>query len=350
MGENTFKCFMDCKVQPEIFPDFYWEMVKIWCDIKNITESIDNPMDIRRQCLWFNENISINNEQLNWKIWREKGINIIHDILNNKGEFLSALEIEQKYNYKCDVMTYNRLKNTIPQEWRRLVKTMKITEEAINFKEEIYVKIGKVNKNINIVKNNEIYWILVNDIRAESIMIDKLQRELNIEEEKCKLVFTMSRVVRNTKIQAFQFKLLYNLIPTNQYLKRITRSDTDICPWCTKTDDIAHYFVRCTALIPFWNSFTNWCQGMLEEEINFTVEDIIVGILTNNEKYDTINACILMAKWHIYKCKLDHSDAFFYKYLCELKYHINIEKSIALKNNKLVEYVSKWQIVENQLT
>jgi exonuclease III len=350
MGENTFKCFMDCKTQPKNFPDFYWEMMKIWCDIKNITESIDNPMDIRRQCLWFNENISINKEQLNWKVWREKGINIIHDILNNKGDFLSVQEIEQKYNYKCDVMTYNRLKNTIPQEWRRLLKTMKITEEAINFKEEIYVKIGKINKNINIVKNKEIYWILVNDIRVESIIMDKLQRELNIEEEKCNLVFTMSRVIRNTKIQAFQFKLLYNLIPTNQYLKRITRSDTDICHWCNKTDDIAHYFILCTALVPFWNSFTNWCQDMMEEEINFTVVDIIVGILTNTEKYDTINACILMAKWHIYKCKLDHSDACFYKYLCELKYNINIEKSIALKNNKLTEYVSKWQIVENQLT
>ena len=89
---------------------------------------------------------------------------------------------------------------------------------------------------------------------------------------------------------------------------------------------------------------------MINEEINFTVENIIVGILINNTKYDTINACILLAKWHIYKNKLNLSDTFLYKYLCELKYYINIEKTIAVKNNKLTEYPKKWKIVEDQLT
>jgi hypothetical protein len=89
---------------------------------------------------------------------------------------------------------------------------------------------------------------------------------------------------------------------------------------------------------------------MLNEDINFTVEDILVGILVNNEKYDTLNACILIAKWHIYKSKLNQTDAFFYKYLCELKYYVNTEKAIDLKNNKLHEYTLKWQKVEDQLT
>jgi hypothetical protein len=350
LGANTFKCSMSCTTKPAEMPDFYWEMIKIWCDIKNLTESIDTPIDIRRQCIWHNENITINKEQIFWKKWSESGINLIHDIVNKKGEFLSPLEIENKYDYKCDIMTYNKLKDAIPREWRKMVKTMQVPEEAINFKEDIHVKIGKLTKNINTIKNNQIYWILVNDIRIESIIMQKLQRELHIEEDKCKIVFTMPRVVLNTKIRAFQFKLLYNLIPTNQYLNKIKRNDTDICNWCTKTDDIAHYFILCTALIPFWNSFTGWCQEMLNENIRFTVEDIIVGVLINNDKYDTINACILLAKWHIYKSKLNQTDAFFYKYLCELRYYINIGKTIAIKNNKLQEFTKKWQMVEEQLT
>jgi hypothetical protein len=341
---------MDCKEQPENFPDFYWQMIKIWCEIKNMTESIDNPFDIRRQYLWFNENITLNKEQLNWKEWRDNEINTIHDILNQKGQFLTAAEIELKFNYKCDIMMYNRLKSAIPQEWRRLVKTMQIQSEAISSNEEVHIRVGKINKNINMVKNNEIYWIIVNDIRIESIIINKLQRDFNIDEEQCKIVFTMPKVITNTKVRAFQYKLLYNLVPTNLYLKKIQKSDTDICHWCTKLDETTHYFVLCEALQPFWNSFTKWCQGMLNEDINFTVENIIVGILKINVKYNTINACILLAKWHIYKNKLNQSETFFYKYLCELKYYINIEKSIAVKNNKLTEYTSKWQSVEDYLT
>jgi hypothetical protein len=89
---------------------------------------------------------------------------------------------------------------------------------------------------------------------------------------------------------------------------------------------------------------------MLKENIEFTVEDILVGVLINNDKFDTINACILLAKWHIYKSKLNQTDAFFYKYLCELRYYINIGKTIAIKNNKLHDFTQKWQMVEDQLT
>jgi hypothetical protein len=41
-------------------------------------------------------------------------------------------------------MTYNKLKDAIPKNWRTILKTMKVTSEAINFKEQIYLKIGKI--------------------------------------------------------------------------------------------------------------------------------------------------------------------------------------------------------------
>ena len=89
---------------------------------------------------------------------------------------------------------------------------------------------------------------------------------------------------------------------------------------------------------------------MLEEEINFTIEDVLLGILEIGTGVDTLNACILIAKWHIYKNKLNHEDTFFYRYLCELRSYINIEKNIALKNNKLQQYIHRWQLVEDYLT
>jgi hypothetical protein len=164
------------------------------------------------------------------------------------------------------------------------------------------------------------------------------------------MVFTMPRVVTNTKIRAFQYKLLYNLTPCNLYLNRIQRSDTNRCNWCQEIDDTTHFFVSCEELVPFWNSFTQWCQGLLEEDIKFTITDVLIGILNNNMKYETINACLIIAKWHIYKDKLNNSRSFFYKFLCELKYYINTEKTIAQKNNKLKNYNAKWLKVEEYLT
>jgi hypothetical protein len=325
-------------------------MIKDWNEVKSITELIDTPIDVRRQCIWLNENIRIKNEPFIWNIWREKGINSIHDILDSAGNFISPVVFEQKYNFKCDVMKFNALKDSIPKEWRTLVKTMKIPIDATNFKEDPHINIGKVAKNIKLIKNKEIYWIFVNDIRLESIVTGKLQRELNITEENCKKVFKMPRVVSNTKIRAFQYKLLYKLIPCNVYLKQITKSDTDKCTWCQETDDIAHYFAKCRHLTPYWNSLATWCQNLMEEEINFTVEDVLLGILEKGTKYNVINAILLIAKWRIYKDKLNSTDTFFYKFLCELKYYINIEKTIALKNNKLPNYNKMWLKVEELIT
>jgi hypothetical protein len=43
---------------------------------------------------------------------------MIHDIINTEGQFLTPLEIEQKYNLKCDIFKYNPLKDAISVEYR----------------------------------------------------------------------------------------------------------------------------------------------------------------------------------------------------------------------------------------
>ena len=57
-----------------------------------------------------------------------------------------------------------------------------------------------------------------------------------------------------------------------------------------------------------------------------------------------------MAKWYVYKSKLNESGTFFYKFLCELKYNILIEKTIAIKNDTLQKYINKWEMIDRELT
>jgi hypothetical protein len=86
---------------------------------------------LRKECIWLNKNISFKKIEIPWKKWSEKGINLIHDILDDNGNFLSTTDIEQKYNFKIDFLKYNALKNAIPQSWRKILKTLKITANTI---------------------------------------------------------------------------------------------------------------------------------------------------------------------------------------------------------------------------
>ena len=64
----------------------------------------------------------------------------------------------------------------------------------------------------------------------------------------------------------------------------------------------------------------------------------------------TLNARIILAKWHIYKCKLNGVAIFLYKFIIDLKYYIEIEKSIALKLEKLTQYNKTWLQIEEEIT
>jgi hypothetical protein len=88
---------------------------------------------------------------------------------------------------------------------------------------------------------------------------------------------------------------------------------------------------------------------MTNKTLTITLENIIVGFTNKEENIDTLNACMLLAKWHIYKQKLNQSEIFFYKFLCELKHFISIEKIISLKN-KLQQYTNMWEIIEEYIT
>jgi hypothetical protein len=220
LGTDTFKCSIDCKEKPTNFPNLYWLMLKAWREVTTLTNQINTPMDVRRECLWLNEKIKFNNKQIKWNTWHNKGINLIHDIINAEGEFLTPQELEQKFDLKCNIMIYNTLKDVIPHEWRKFLKTMRIPPESINFREQIHININKKPKILNKLTNKDIYWILVKNIQVKPIIIEKFKHELGIEENRWKTIFTIPRVVRDTKIRAFQYKLLYKLTPCNNFFKK----------------------------------------------------------------------------------------------------------------------------------
>ena len=89
---------------------------------------------------------------------------------------------------------------------------------------------------------------------------------------------------------------------------------------------------------------------MAGDNINLNKTDIIVGFLASYNKKAILNNCILLAKWNIYKSKLNQSDISFYKFLCDIKYNIQIEKAIAIKNNQLTNFDKLWEMVESFVT
>jgi hypothetical protein len=247
-------------------------------------------------------------------------------------------------------LNYNAIKDAIPLKWRTKLKTMTVQNNAMSFEEQPFLKIGKIDKPIQIITNKEIYWSFVEKKQIKPIIIERMQKELGIKSSQWKEIFTLTKDINHTKMRAFQYRVLFNLIPCNWYLNKIKRSGTDICPMCDLLDDITHYFYECTETRVFWNGFLNWWKLMTGDEIKLNKTVIIVGYLDKYVNSTLLNVCIVLAKWNIYRSKLDQSNPFFYKFLCDIKYYMKIEKIIALKNNKLLKYNKIWEILEEYIT
>ena len=323
LGINSFKCNLNINNIPKV-DNFYWSILKNWTDIQEREEDTLTAIDIRRQVLWLNKAIIINKQEIKWNEWVNKNIFLIHDIIDNKGNFLTMNELNHMYGIKNDIMKYNSLKDAIPKKWRELLKDMDIPRDSIQANDELYIEINKQMIPLQMTNNKMIYWKMINEIKIPHVTKEKWEYELKIETWKWKNIFSIPMLIRDTKIRTFQYKLIMNLIPCNLYLNRIGKHDTHICNYCPEMDDTIHFFCDCLNTRQFWLTFQNWWNNMQDEHITLNKVTVLMGDsnkkINSNKNTDKLNACIQLARWYIYCEKLNLQEPFFYRFLTQLKY------------------------------
>ena len=72
---------------------FGTKFFKDWADISYFPNS---AVDYANQVLWFNPFIKINENVIFYKLWSQKGVDFIKDLLDDNGNFLSFTSFLQK--------------------------------------------------------------------------------------------------------------------------------------------------------------------------------------------------------------------------------------------------------------
>jgi hypothetical protein len=197
--------------------------------------------------------------------------------------------------------------------------------------------------------NKLIYWELIKKIQITPIIKDKWKLEFGLTEDNWENIFNVAKVIRDTKIRTFQYKLIFRLTPCNLYLFKIGKIDSHTCHYCNLVDNLGHHFYDCQETKNFWNALQNWWNSMEGEQITLNKEQAIIGTDQGIILEDKLGACLQLARWHIYCEKLNIKSPSLYKYLCMLKYKIKIEKSICLGNNQTALFEKRWQEIEGHL-
>ena len=64
--------------------------------------------DITQTCLWYNFHIT--KELLYFSKWFKKGIYLVGDLLNSKGQFISFESLKEMYKFNPSILEYYRIK------------------------------------------------------------------------------------------------------------------------------------------------------------------------------------------------------------------------------------------------
>ena len=137
----------------------------------------------------------------------------------------------------------------------------------------------------------------------------------------------------STKLRTFHFKLLHRRIATNDFLTKISLVQSDKCFFCEQeTETITHLFLRCSITQSFWNDAK---QFLFQKDLgnDFVLTDLHLIGLSNVPTYAAIDLALLLARYHIYSCKLGGALPCFSVFNSKLNTIIQIEKQVANATN-----------------
>jgi hypothetical protein len=80
---------------------------------------------------------------------------------------------------------------------------------------------------------------------------------------------------KSTKLIEFQFKFLHRRIPTNNFLFKIGKKESDNCTFCHRcSETLIHLFWSCHVTSSFWKRVADWLRDNLPLPDEYTLTNI----------------------------------------------------------------------------
>ena len=326
-------------------PAFYKNVILNWRKVSNEIKT-NNKEKVMNECIWLNDKITVNKKPLYCTNSLCNGLLKIKDLLTSDGKFLSHEDLNRKFGTSLTFLDLLRIRMTLPHEWKNILldpDPETTTEDLLYNKlqrlrtlktKDLYILTLENEHDCTSHTNSQIYW----------------QTKYKIDDETMKQVYTLPyRVSRLTTLQSLQYKILNKILNCNHWLHRIKIKELPKCRFCPEDETIEHFFFGCEITKDFWYGFLTWWNALGNDEPKILEEkDILMGYNIPNKKEMLINQCILIGKKMIYDQKnYRNKQPDLYKFHCDLKDIVEIDRQICIKNCRLSDFENYWGEITN---
>jgi len=319
-------------------PPFYKQIFQSWNEIKEIPIT---PELYQKEIIWHNrfietpiENVKKNKVQsLFFRDFYKKGIIRVNQLYNENGKFLDYNSLTSKYEINCNILQFYRLKKCFPNDIIHAALPPGVNDNNIK-------PIGNMQK----VPSKAIYNCFIKKKYVIPTALAKWENKYNIDHDDWKPIFQLPYFsTRETIIQTFQFRIIHRIFPCKRWFYNLGVESTDNCNQCKEVDTIEHSLYHCSTIKPFWGHLERWWNDMSETKVILSEKHVMFGIYYDNKFYSNINYIILCSKMYIYRQKLREDHVVFNNFLKQLKYKLDIEKSICQNQNTIPHFNKKWE-------
>lgn len=137
---------------------------------------------------------------------------------------------------------------------------------------------------------------------------------------------------RDTKLQAFQFRLTHRIILCNKFLCNIKIRQNDECSFCGDTDTLEHYFFLCDRVALCWERIRKWFAENANFNLDTSLQDFLFGAHLSTPNASVINFILLFSKFYIYGQKLfQQGELHLIPFINELCGRLQAERYIDLR-------------------
>ena len=151
----------------------------------------------------------------------------------------------------------------------------------------------------------------------------------------------------DTKLRWFQFRIIHNILSTNNFLSKIKLADSNLCTFCQcEVETISHLFWYCKHTQAFWKQFMELLNGKCPHihNMNLDLQLVLFGLRENVKTDDVFDLLLLLAKFFLYKCKVLKNTINFNHYRNYIHDRYIIEKNISFTNSHHDKFYKKWML------
>ena len=299
-----------------------------WYDVMVALMKLKEKEGENTSFLWYNKDICIDGHPCFWKEAYNRGLKFVSDLYCD-GILKPMNQLCQQYNLNW--MQCNSILSAISKDFRNVFKDRPESPMKCDKSAAIYMKLIAQE---DVLWNKCTQW---EETLQLSIDFDGFRKSFN----------NIILVTNVPKLCSFQYHLMHRAIITNIHLKHWKKCEIDTCSFgCADRETYSHLFVMCEKVQNLWIQIDEMMEDFSKDPITFNIENVLWNLIIPNNPKHVKNLICLITKQYIYRQRCLQKHLTFYKLRSIIYSTRNMEKYIAIKNNKVVKFNKKWQCIE----